>query len=145
MVNALVSPTSALTGETGYSTPNVTYTYDEEHPNYYNKGRLTKVQTALNSAQGTPETIQVYDFDKVGQVVNHTQSIGNQSYNLQYGYNLAEQLTSEKYPSGKVVNVTVDNFGGLSPVADLQRTYLNGVSIKQSRLALANQSRQRHE
>jgi RHS repeat-associated protein len=117
------------TGESGYVTPNVTYTYDEVHENFFNKGRLTKVQTAANAAQQTPETIQNYDYDKVGQVVNHTQSIGNQSYNITYGYNLAGQLTSEKYPSGKVFNYSVDNYGRLQTVADAQRTYLSSVSF----------------
>jgi RHS repeat-associated protein len=119
----------SYTGESGYATPNVTYTYDEVHANFYNKGRLTKVQTAANAAQQTPETIQNYDYDKVGQVVNHTQSIGNQSYNLTYGYNLAGQLTSEKYPSGKVYNYSVDDYGRLQTVADAQRTYLSSVSF----------------
>ncbi len=119
----------SYTGESGYATPNVTYTYDEVHSNFYNKGRLTKVQTAANAAQGTPETIQNYDYDKIGQVVNHTQSIGNQSYNLTYGYNLAGQLTNEKYPSGKVFNYSVDDYGRLQTVADAQRTYLSSVSF----------------
>ncbi len=107
-------------GEVGYQTPQVTYTYDEprndanQNP-YYNNGRLTKVRTAASTNEETPETVQTYDYDKVGQVVNHTQSIGNQSYNLQYGYNLAGQLVSEKYPSGKVFNFAVDAAGRLCP------------------------------
>ncbi len=87
------------------------------------------MQTAAIIAQDTPETKQIYDYDNVGQVVNHTQTIGNQSYNLMYGYNLAGQLTSEKYPSGKVFNYTVDDYGRLSTVADQSRTYLNSVSF----------------
>ena len=116
-------------GETGYATPNVSYTYDEIRVNSFNKGRLTKVQTAANIAQQTPETKQIYDYDNVGQVVNHTQTIGNQSYNLTYGYNLAGQLTTEKYPSGKVFNYSVDDFGRLQTVADNQRQYLSSVSF----------------
>lgn len=42
---------------------------------------------------------------------------------------LAGQLVSEKYPSGKIVNMTVDDFGRLSTVADSQRTYLSGITI----------------
>ena len=117
------------TGETGYQTPQVTYTYSEAESGFFNVGRLTKVKTAANTTYGTPETIQNYDYDSVGQVVKHNQSIGNQSYNLEYGYNLAGQLISEKYPSGKVVNMTVDNFGVMQTIADSQRTYLNGISI----------------
>ncbi len=71
----------------------------------------------------------MYDYDNVGQFVNHTQTIGNQSYNLTYGYNLAGQLTSEKYPSGKVFNYSVDDFGRLQTVADNQRQYLSSVSF----------------
>jgi RHS repeat-associated protein len=121
--------TVAYTNETGYQTPNVTYTYDETETGFYNNGRLTKVQTAANATYGTPETIHNYRYDKVGQAVKHIQSIGNQSYQLEYGYNLAGQLVSEKYPSGKIVNMTVDNFGRLSTVADSQRTYLSGITI----------------
>jgi hypothetical protein len=39
------------------------------------------------------------------------------------------QLTSEKYPSGKVFNYSVDDFGRLQTVADSQRQYLNSVSF----------------
>ncbi|MCC7307050.1 MAG: RHS repeat protein, partial [Acidobacteria bacterium] len=121
--------TVVYTGETGYQTPTVTYTYDEAESGFYNNGRLTKVQTAANAAYGTPETVQNYDYDKLGQAVKHVQSIGNQSYSLEYGYNLAGQLVSEKYPSGRVVTMAVDNFGRLSGVADGQRTYLSGITI----------------
>lgn len=121
--------TVTYTGETGYQTPTVTYTYDETETGFYNNGRLSKVKTAANETYGTPETIQNYRYDKIGQVTKHIQSIGNQNYQLEYGYNLAGQLTSEKYPSGKVVNMTVDNFGVMQTIANSQRTYLNGVSI----------------
>ncbi len=121
--------TIAYTGETGYQTPTATYTYDETETNFFNNGRLTKVQTAANATYGIPETIQNYRYDKIGQVTKHVQNIGNQSYQLEYGYNLAGQLISEKYPSGKIVNMTVDNFGRLSTVADAQRTYLSSVGF----------------
>jgi RHS repeat-associated protein len=126
--------TITYTGETAYLTPQVNYTYDEIRNDgagnpYSNKGRLTKVQTALNAGQGTPETVHTFDYDKVGQIVNHSQAIGNQSYNLQYGYNLAGQLVAQKYPSGKVVNIAVDGIGRLATVSDAQRTYLTGASF----------------
>jgi RHS repeat-associated protein len=38
-------------------------------------------------------------------------------------------LTSEKYPSGKVFNYSVDDFGRLQTVADNQRQYLSSVSF----------------
>ena len=121
-------------GEAGYKTPTVNYTYSEARTDgnepYYNNGRLTTVQTAEvnESGQTTPKTIQRYDFDGVGQVKRHRQTIGLNEYQLEYGYNLAGQLTSEKYPSGKIVNMTVDNFGVVQTIADSQRTYMNGVT-----------------
>ena len=127
--------TVAYTGETGYQTPNITYTYDEERASFYNKGRLTKVKTAaVGGTQNTPETEQIYDYDKQGQVVKHLQNISGQGYLLEYGYNLAGQLTSEKYPSGKVVSVNYDATGRLSSVSDTQRTYLSGVSFNSQTL-----------
>jgi RHS repeat-associated protein len=132
------------TGESGYQTPQLTYTYDEIHSGYYNKGRVTKVKTAAVSVTGqsTPETIQNFDYDKLGQIVNHTQSIGSQSYSLQYTYNLAGQLISETYPSGKAVNSTVDNYGVVQTIADSQRSYLTGLTFNNqgtlSQISLGN-------
>ena len=88
----------------------------------------------VTGTQGTPATEQVYDFDKIGQVVKHQQKIDNQSYLLEYGYNLAGQLISEKYPSGRIVNVSYDANGRLSSVADAQRTYLSGVAFNSQTL-----------
>lgn len=117
------------TGESGYQTPTVTYTYDQTETTFFNKGRLTKVETAPNATYGTPATVQHYRYDKVGQVTKHTQSIGSESYLQEYSYNLAGQMISQKYPSGKVVNMSVDNFGRLSTVADAQRTYVSGLTF----------------
>ncbi len=121
--------TTSYIGETGYQTPTITYIYDEAETGFYNNGRLTKVRTAADVVYGTPETVQNYRYDKVGQIKKHTQSIGNQMYQLEYGYNLAGQLISEKYPSGKIVNMTVDNFGVIQTVADGQINYLNGITF----------------
>ena len=119
-----------FTGETGYTTPTINYTYDEVRAGFYNIGRMTKVTTAaVGGTQNTPATEQVYDFDKMGQVVKHQQKIDNQSYLLEYGYNLAGQLTSEKYPSGRIVNVGYDANGRLSSVADANRNYLNNLQV----------------
>lgn len=117
-----------FTGETGYQTPAVNYTYDEERSGFYNRGQLTKITTAaVTGTQATPATEQVYDFDKMGRVVKHQQKIASQSYLLEYGYNLAGQLVSNKYPSGRIINTGYDANGRLSTVGETQRTYLSGV------------------
>ena len=52
-----------------------------------------------------------FDYDLMGRVKNHRQYIGTQEYDLEYAYNLAGQLTSEKYPSGKIVTMAYDAKG----------------------------------
>ena len=124
-------------GDPAYITPSVDYIYGENRPDdpvlgrFYNKGRLTTVRTEeINTSGGqfTPKTIQTYDYNKAGEVVNHNQTIDQQVYNLHYEYNLAGQVIKETYPSGRAVNTTIDNFGGMQTIADSQRTYLNGVT-----------------
>jgi RHS repeat-associated protein len=115
-----------FTGETGYQTPNITYTYDEERPGYFNKGQLTKIETAQIGTD-IPATAQILDYDLMGRVKKQSQSLGANSYTLEYGYNLAGQLISEKYPSGRTVNLEVDTIGRTSAIFDAQRTYASNL------------------
>jgi len=48
---------------------------------------------------------------------------------MEYGYNLAGQIVSETYPSGKVINSTVDNYGVVQTIADSQKSYLTGLTF----------------
>jgi RHS repeat-associated protein len=75
----------------------------------------------------TPATVAEFDYDLMGRVVKHRQTIDTQQYNLEYGYNLAGQLLTEKYPSGKIVTNSYDANGRLATVADPQRTYLSSL------------------
>ncbi len=112
-------------GETGYQTPAVTYTYDQSRPGSFNAGALTRVETVPNG--DTPATATEFDYDAMGLVSKHRQWIGIQEYDLEYGYNVGGQLTSEKYPSGRIVTNTFDANGRLASIADASRTYLNGL------------------
>ena len=78
----------------------------------------------------TPSTATEFDYDKMGRVAKHRQSIGTQTYALEYGYNLARQLVSEKYPSGKIVTMGYDANGRLSNIADQSRTFLSGLQYQ---------------
>ncbi len=115
-------------------TPTITYIYDQEREGNYNKGALTRVETADGGTArpDTPPTATEFDYDKMGREVKHRQSIGNQSYNLEYAYNLAGQLISEKYPSGKIVSMSYDANGRLSSLADQNRSYLSSLQYQQS-------------
>jgi RHS repeat-associated protein len=113
-------------------TPAVTYTYDQARTGFFNKGALTRVETALGGATrpDTPATATEFDYDLMGRVKKHRQSIGTQTYNLEYGYNLAGQLTSKKYPSGRTVAIDYDAKGRMASVADTERTYLSGLQYQ---------------
>lgn len=122
-------------------TPAVTYTYDQQRTGFYNKGALTRVETAEGNPTlrpDTPATATELDYDKMGRVVSHRQSIGTQTYNLSYAYNLAGQLTSETYPSGKTVNYNYDANGRLANIADTSRTYLNNLQYQGKGNALSS-------
>jgi hypothetical protein len=108
-------------------TPKAICTYSEARNDaggqpYQNNGQLMTVETLENTSQGTPKTIQWCHYDSVGRARRHRLTIGTNEYEVEYGYNLARQLTSEKYPSGRIVNMTVDNFGVVQTIADSQRT-----------------------
>ena len=120
--------TVGYTNETGVITPTVTYTYDQTRANFYNNGALTRVETAASGE--TPATASEFDYDKMGRAVQHRQSIGTQTYNLAYGYNLAGQTTSETYPSGKVVTTGYDASGRMASIGDGGRTYLNNLQYQ---------------
>lgn len=117
-------------GETGYQTPPVFYTYDQDRSGSYNKGALTKVETETAAGGDVLMTKTEFDYDVMGRVAKHRQWIGGQQYNLEYGYNLAGQLTSETYPDGRVVANAYDTKGRLSAIADGSRTYLSGLQYQ---------------
>jgi RHS repeat-associated protein len=96
-------------------TPTVTNKYDQNRSGYFNKGHLTE---ALTGAAGSiPATSQLYDFDSVGRVVHQQQTVGSQSYDMSYAYNLGSALTSQTYPSGRIVNYAFDDGARLSQVS----------------------------
>ena len=125
-------------GETGNTTPNVTYYYDQARSGYYNNGALTRVETL--ASVDAPTTATEFDYDLMGRAVKHRQYIGLQTYALEYGYNLAGQLTSEKYPSGKIVTNSYDANGRLSGIADASRTYLSGLQYQGNGGSLSSMS-----
>ncbi len=98
---------------------------------------MTRVETAATAH--TPSTATEFDYDAMGRVKHHRQ-IGAQVYPMEYGYNLAGQLTSEKYPSGKVVAIGYDAKGRLANIADQSRTYRNGLQYQQHGGALSQMS-----
>jgi len=117
-------------------TPAATYTYDQAHPGYYNNGRLTQIATA--AVGSTPATSQAFDHNLMGRVVNQTESIGSSTYQMSYSYDLGGRLTSETYPSGRVVNDAYDEAARLQSVTDAtNRTYDSGFTYDPRRAVTA--------
>jgi RHS repeat-associated protein len=96
----------SYSGESGYATPTVTYTYD----NVTNaKGRLTKVSSSVSTNEFTA-------FDVLGRVISHKQSTGGTDYTMSYVYNLSGALVEETYPSSRKVKNILDDGGSISLV-----------------------------
>src|SRR5207248_10061662 len=86
------------------ATPNITYAYDGQGI-LYSKGKLTSVSVAGASFSSTYS----YDeFDALARVKRSTQTTDGHPYTFSYGSNLAGSLTSETYPSGRVVTTSYD-------------------------------------
>lgn len=93
----------SYSNEATTTTPAVTYTYDQARPGFNNHGRLTEVKTTLG---GATQTVQAYDYDPMGRVVSHRQTVGSSTYTTGYGYNLAGHLMRQTYSSGRMTTTT---------------------------------------
>ena len=82
---------------------NITYGYDA---GTYGKGRLT----SMTDASG----ITVLDYDHRGNIIGQATDVAQATYNLQYNYDLANQLQSMTYPSGRTVDYSYDSAGRVS-------------------------------
>jgi RHS repeat-associated protein len=102
------------------STPTVIYSYDAVGV-AYSKGKLTSVSSSVSATN-------YIGFDALGRATANQQVTDGQTYSLGYSYNLAGALTSETYPSGRVVSTAYDNAGRISTVSgqksgELAKTY----------------------
>ncbi|HKO42308.1 MAG TPA: RHS repeat-associated core domain-containing protein [Pyrinomonadaceae bacterium] len=102
-------------------TPTVTNFYDQPAPGHFNRGRPTQAATA--AVGSIPATSQSYNYDLMGRVANNTQAVGSQSYTMEYGYDLGGALTTQEYPSGRVVNYAFNDAARLSQVSSGSTIY----------------------
>jgi RHS repeat-associated protein len=88
-------------------TPAVTYVYDTLANG---KGRLTSVSSAVSVTSYT-------GYDAMGRATGITQVTDGHSYSMPaYRYDLAGNLSSQQYPSGRVVSTSYDNAGRFNTV-----------------------------
>ncbi len=99
---------NALNRVTGISysdgvTPNVTYTWDTASGN-----GIGQLQPAASS---NGVTASFGGYDGLGNVLQSTEQVGTKVYAFGYTYNLASELATETYPSGRIVSVGYDQAG----------------------------------
>jgi len=93
-------------------TPSVAYSYDAPSV-LYSKGELTGVTVSSASFNSS----YTYDeYDSRGRVKRSTQTTDGHTYALSYGYDVAGHLTSETYPSLRVITISYDGAGRVSAV-----------------------------
>ncbi len=100
-------------------TPAVNYSFDSTSATC-TKGRLIGVANSNSTTNLTP-------YDCLGRVTASSQVTSGQTYTFGYGYNLAGALTSETYPSGRVVTTAYDNASRVSAVASGTTTYVQAI------------------
>jgi RHS repeat-associated protein len=98
------------------STPNVTYTYDNNQSSSTNGLLLS-----LSAGSGYSES---YRYDSFNRVQSVTRTIDGRGYTSSYQYNAANQATQMTYPSGRVINLGRDSKGRVTSVG----SYLTGVT-----------------
>jgi len=72
------------------------------------------------------------NYDALGRVAQSSQTTAGQAYSFSYGYDLMGSLTSETYPSGRVITTQYDAAERVSSVAgaltSLQKNYLSSIT-----------------
>jgi RHS repeat-associated protein len=89
-------------------TPGVTYSYDTPGIAYA-KGRLTTISSSASQTNYVA-------FDALGRITASSQKTDGQAYSMSYEYDLAGNLTTEIYPTGRVIRHTFDAAGRLQKV-----------------------------
>jgi RHS repeat-associated protein len=111
------------------STSQTTFSYDNAGANSI--GSLT---TVVSTNLTTSSTTNYTAFDVMGRVTASNQQTQGQSYPFTYVYNLAGALTSETYPSGRVVTTSYNGlnlpFAVNGQLAGAQTNYIISGSYK---------------
>ena len=91
-------------------TTRVDYAYDS--CGSYARGRLCSVTAKKGTAQVSRTAYNRYDA--LGRVLESTQTTGVQAYTMAYAYDRAGNLTSQRYPSDRVVDYVYDGAGRIA-------------------------------
>jgi YD repeat-containing protein len=94
-------------GANGALAAGVTYVWDSVF-----KGQLTSISSGVS-------TKNFLAYDPMGRVTKSSQVTNGQTYTFSYVYNLAGDLESESYPSGRTIQTCYDAAGRQSGVSAL--------------------------
>jgi RHS repeat-associated protein len=109
------------------ATPSVSLTYglDSSCNAAHGAGCIGQVISMTDGAGS-----ENYTYNNFGQMTQLSKAIGTTTYPLIYAYNLAGELTSVTYPSGRVITQNLDNIGRLSSIVgnlnSVNTTYASG-------------------
>ena len=91
-------------------TTRVDYAYDS--CGSYSEGRPCSVTASKGTTQVSRTAYNRYDA--LGRVLESTQTTGGQAYTMAYAYDRAGNLTSQRYPSERVVDYVYDGAGRIA-------------------------------
>ena len=91
-------------------TTRVDYAYDS--CGSYSEGRMCSVTARKGQTEVSRTAYNRYDA--LGRVLESTQTTGGASYTMAYGYDRAGNLTSQRYPSDRVVDYVYDGAGRIA-------------------------------
>jgi RHS repeat-associated protein len=96
-----------VSGTSAVSTSSVSYTYGTSTASY-NNGRLTQMTDGLGT--------ESFTYDQLGRTTQVQKVVYNVTYTTSYTFNLAGEVVTMTYPSGKVIKNNYDAIGRLASV-----------------------------
>lgn len=103
--------------QSGSAIDNVCFYYDQGGAGANALGRLTQMSFALGNQNNPPTGTDTYSYDVLGRSTEVQYAIGGYTFPVTYAYNGASEITSITYPSGRVVQQSMDGIGRLCEVA----------------------------
>jgi RHS repeat-associated protein len=99
-------------------TSTATYVYDASTVSNA-KGRLTSISSSVSS-------YSYGGYDALGRIKTGKQTTDGQEYLIEYTYDLAGNLKTQKYPSGRIVQMEYDNANRLAGVRNQGGSFYAG-------------------
>ncbi len=98
-------------------TPSISYSYDGENP----LGVTCQNSIGRLSGISTRRIREAFSYDSMGRVIHEFKEIDLYTFAISYTYDLAGNIVSETYPSGRVINRSINTAGKITAVRDATR------------------------